>query len=164
MIRFAQSDDLERIVAIYNQAVAHKNATADLQPVDVQQRIAWFNAHNPESYPLYVKEVEDNVVGWCSLSPYRPGRLALEKTVEITYFIDYTYHNRGIGSELIQHALNDCPRIKKRIVFAIVLEKNIRSLKLLERFGFERWGYLPEVAEFDGTLCGHVYMGKKIVS
>ena len=163
MIRFAKTDDLESIVAIYNQAVVHKNATADLQPVEVQQRIRWFNEHSPESYPVYVKEIDGKVAGWCSLSPYRHGRLALEKTVEIVCYIDYTHHSRGIGSELIQHALHDCIRLKKRIVFAILLEKNIRSIKLLEKFGFERWGYLPEVAEFDSKLCGHIYMGKKIV-
>ncbi len=125
MIRFAKTDDLERIVAIYNQAVAHKNATADLQPLELQQRITWFNEHSPESYPIYVKEIDDKVAGWCSLSPYRPGRLALEKTVEIVCFIDYKHHSQGIGSDLIQHALHDCLRIKKRIVFAIMLEKNI---------------------------------------
>jgi len=164
MIRFAKTDDLERIVAIYNQAIAHKNATADLQPLEVQQRIAWFNEHNQEFYPVYVKEIDGKVAGWCSLSPYRPGRLALEKTVELSYFIDYKYHRQGIGSDLIQHALHDCIRLKKIIVFAILLEKNIKSIKLLEKFGFERWGYLPEVAEIDGKLCGHIYMGKKILS
>jgi len=164
MIRFAKTDDLERIVAIYNQAVDQKNATADLQHVTVQQRIAWFNEHSPDSYPIYVKEIDDELAGWCSLSPYRPGRLALERTVEIAYYIDYTHHRQGIGSDLIQHALHDCLRIKKRIVFAILLEKNIKSITLLEKFGFERWGYLPEVAEFDGKPCGHMYMGKKIIS
>ena len=163
MIRFAKFDDLEGIVAIYNQAVPHKNATADLQPVQTKQRITWFNEHSPESYPIYVKEINDTVVGWCSLSPYRGGRLALKKTVEIVCYIDYEYHKQGIGSGVIQYALNDCTRLKKRIVFAILLEKNIKSITLLEKFGFERWGYLPDVAEFDDELCGHVYLGKKII-
>ncbi len=163
MIRFAKPDDLKRIVAIYNQAVPYKNATADLQPVQTEQRISWFNEHNTESHPIYVKEIDGKVVGWCSLSPYRGGRLALKKTAEIVCYIDYEYHGQGIGSSLIQHALNDCLRIGKRIVFGILLEKNVRSIKLLEESGFEKWGYLPEVAEFDGDLCGHVYMGKKIL-
>ena len=164
MIRFAKVDDLERIVAIYNQAVPYKNATADVYPIQTKQRITWFNEHSPESYPIHVKEIDDKVAGWCALSPYRDGRLALKKTVEIVCYVDYEHHGQGIGSCLIQHALTECTRLEKRIVFAILLEKNIRSIKLLEKFGFQRWGYLPEVAEFDGKLCGHVYMGKKITA
>ena len=73
MIRFAIINDLERIVDIYNQAVPHKNATADLELIKRGQRISWFKEHNPESYPIFVKEIDGTVVGWCSLSPYRGG-------------------------------------------------------------------------------------------
>lgn len=34
------------------------------------------------------------------------------------------------------------------------------SRRLLEKFGFERWGVLPEVDEFDGRLCGQWYYGR----
>ncbi|MBU2552228.1 MAG: GNAT family N-acetyltransferase [Proteobacteria bacterium] len=162
MIRFANIDDLERIVDIYNQAIPHRNATADLWPVRMEQRRAWFNEHENDTYPIYVREMDGRVAGWCSLSPYRSGRTALKRTAELTVYIDYGYHGRGIGTELIRHALADCARIGKKIVFGIILEINARSIKTLEKQGFERWGYLPDVAEFDGRLCGHVYMGKKI--
>ena len=44
-IRLAAIDDLPRIVEIYNQSIAGKQATADLQPVSVADRQAWFDAH-----------------------------------------------------------------------------------------------------------------------
>jgi len=25
--------------------------------------------------------------------------------------------------------------------------------------GFDQWGYLPGVVNFDGEICGHVYYG-----
>jgi phosphinothricin acetyltransferase len=60
------------------------------------------------------------------------------------------------------HALEDVPRIGKKVYLAILLAWNTGSLRLLEKFGFERWGYLPEVAEFDGKLCGQYYYGRKV--
>ncbi len=161
MIRLARIQDLERIVAIYNQAVPHKNATADLLPVQTEQRKGWFSEHNPESFPIYVMEEDGRVAGWCSLSPYRGGRLALKDTAEVTFYVDYAVHGRGVGKALLKHALEDCARIGKRVLFAIVLEKNKKSIHLLEKAGFEKWGTLPDVADFDGELCAHVYMGKK---
>ena len=149
---------------IYNQAVPHGNATADLEPVTVTQRRSWFEEHSPDSYPIFVKEIHGRVVGWCSLSPYRGGRLALRRTAEIALYVDYDHHGQGIGESLLQYALGDCARIGKRILFAILLEKNRKSIRLLEKYGFERWGYLPEVAEFGNERCGHVYMGKKILA
>jgi phosphinothricin acetyltransferase len=41
-----------------------------------------------------------------------------------------------------------------------VLEGNQASLNLLEKMGFEQWGYLPRVADFDGREVGHLYYGR----
>jgi len=57
-IRLAVLTDLPRIVAIYNQAIAAKNATADTVPFTVEQRLDWFQAHPPDAYPVYVYEDE----------------------------------------------------------------------------------------------------------
>ena len=44
-LSLAQREDLPEIVAIYNSTVASRQATADLQPVSVAEREAWFAAH-----------------------------------------------------------------------------------------------------------------------
>src|SRR5262245_26514954 len=61
MIRIAAFDDLPEIVAIYNEAVAHRFATADLKPVTVDQRVAWFREHDSATFPIYVFENEGSV-------------------------------------------------------------------------------------------------------
>jgi phosphinothricin acetyltransferase len=159
-IRFTTPADLPRVVAIYNQAIAARNATADTVPFTVEERLDWFNAHDPQTYPIYVSEQAGQVQGWLSISPYR-GRLALRRTAEISYYVDYGFHGQGIGPALMAHALQDASRIGKRVYIAILLEWNTPSIHLLEKFGFEKWGYLPEVAEFDGRVCGQFYYGIK---
>ena len=162
-IRTAAPADLPRIVEIYNQAIAARNATADTIPFSVESRMDWFLAHNPGSHPIFVCVTNDQVAGWLSVSPYR-GRPALERTAEISYYVEYNCQRQGIGSALMRHAIEAAPRLNKHIYLAILLEWNTASQRLLEKFGFEKWGYLPEVAEFDGRLCGQFYYGKKVGS
>ena len=160
-IRLAALADLPRLVEIYNQAIASHTATTDTVPFTVETRRGWFDAHAPDSYPIYVCESDNQVVGYLSLSPYR-GRPALARTAEVSYYVDYAWHGKGVGSALMQHAIQDAARTGRKVFIAILLEWNTGSIKLLEKFGFEKWSYLPEVAEFDGRLCGHLYYGRKV--
>jgi len=162
IIRLAQMDDLPAIVDIYNQAIPSKQSTGDRQPVRVADRMTWFREHRPDEHPIFVAEVEGQVAGWCSLSAYRPGRAALRFTAEISYYIALANHRQGIGTALIEHALAACSALQIRHLFAIVLESNEASLKLLEKMGFEKWGYLPGVADFDGKEVGHLYYGRHV--
>ena len=162
IIRLAQTDDLPTIVDIYNQAIPSKKSTGDTQPVQVEDRVIWFQGHRPETHPIFVAEVEGQVAGWCSLSAYRPGRAALRFTAEISYYIAPAYHRQGVATALIEQALAACPALQIRHLFAIVLEGNEASLRLLEKMGFEKWGYLPRVADFDGREVGHLYYGRHI--
>ena len=162
MIRHATTADLNAIIAIYNQAVQKKLATADLDPIRVEDRHGWFHLHTQGEFPIFVYELAGRVVGWCSLDPYRSGRRALSATSEIVYYVDYEFHRRGIGSMLVEHALAEASQLGKRALFAIILESNVPSIRLLEKFGFDRWAYLPDVADIDGKLVSHVYYGKQL--
>jgi len=102
------------------------------------------------------------LAGWCSLSAYRAGRAAFRFTAEISYYIAPAYHRRGIATALVEHALAACPALQIRHLFAIVLESNEASRRLLEKMGFEKWGYLPRVADFDGREVGHLYYGRHL--
>lgn len=96
------------------------------------------------------------------MSAYRSGRAALRFTAEISYYIAFAFHRQGIGAALVEHALAACPALQIRHVFAIVLEGNQASTRLLEKMGFEQWGYLPSVADFDGKEVGHLYYGRHL--
>lgn len=161
-IRTATLGDLPAIVAIYNEAVAQRFATADLEPVTAEQRAAWFYEHDPESLPIYVAEEERQILGWCSLSAYRPGRAALRRTAEISYYVRADARGRGIGTALVEHAIDDGRRVGKQVLFGILLERNTASINLMKKCGFALWGRLPDVAAIDGQLVSHVYYGRTI--
>ena len=46
--------DLAAITRIYNASVLEQNATATLHPVDIEEREAWFDAHEAANRPIYV--------------------------------------------------------------------------------------------------------------
>lgn len=162
IIRIAQAADLPRIVEIYNQAIPSKHSTADVSPLKTQDRKAWFAEHAPEKYPIFVAEIDGDVIGWCSLSAYRPGRMALRFTAEISCYIDRSFQRQGIGNALLNHAVAACPALQIKNLFAIILERNPASAHMLQAAGFDRWGYLPRVADFDGEECGQLYFGKRV--
>lgn len=161
-IRLATLHDLGEIVAIYNEAVRQRFATGDLEEVTIEQRLAWFRSHDPAVLPVYVAECRAQVVGWCSLSAHRPGRAAFARAAEISYYVRAAFRGHGVGTMLVQHALGQAPRLGKHVLFAILLEKNVASVNLLKKCGFELWGRLPDVASIDGELVSHLYYGKKV--
>ena len=162
MIRAGGIEDLGGIVEIYNQAVDAGFQTAYTERVTVADRIDWFNEHAEHSHPIFVYLLNDQVAGWVSISPYRSGRAALRFCVEISYFVHRDYQRRGIGRQLLQHAITASRELQYRVLLAIIIDKNIPSMQLAEKTGFERWGYLPGVAEFDGEVCGHLYYGQQL--
>lgn len=53
-IEDATLEDLPAIVAIYNETIAGRMVTADLEPVTVDARRKWFDEHSPDFRPLLV--------------------------------------------------------------------------------------------------------------
>lgn len=162
-IRIAEITDLPGIISIYNQAVPTRRSTANTIPWTVESRTPWFNEHEPNRHPIFVGVIHNQLIGWCSLSAYRPGRLALRYTAEISYYIDTAYQRQGIGRALIGHALMVCPSLNIKNVIAVIIDRNEGSKNLLENLGFEQWAYLPRVLDFDGEECGEFYYGKRII-
>jgi len=161
-IRIANEDDFEAVIRIYNHAVDEKFATADTEYVTVESRKEWFVQHSPETYPIYIAEENGQVVGWCSLSPHRPGRKALNKVAEISYYIHKAHRKKGVANSLITHTIESAKSLGFKDLISILLDLNKPSIYILEKFGFEQWGHLPNVAEIEGTICGQYIFGKKI--
>lgn len=162
MIRKIEYKDLEAVNEIYNQAVAAKFQTADTEPVSMEERIKWFNEHNLVTYPVFVFEKEDKVIGWISLSSYRNGRKSLKYTAEVSYYIHKDWRRKGLGTMMMEHAIEEAKNYGFKTLFAILLEPNVGSIKLLEKFNYKLWGTLPAVADFDGLECDHLYYGLRI--
>jgi phosphinothricin acetyltransferase len=161
-IRDAQAYDLPAIVAIYNSTIPGRMATADLDPISVESRYRWFQEHTSTFRPLWVVEKKDGVVAWLSFSSFY-GRPAYHQTVELSIYIHEQHRQRGLGSWLLQEAIDFSPRIQVDTLLGFIFAHNLPSLGLFKKFEFVQWGFLPKVAWLDGVARDLVILGKKVV-
>jgi L-amino acid N-acyltransferase YncA len=160
-IRDAREADLARIVAIYNEAIPGRLATADTEAVSLASRLAWFAEHSPARRPLWVAEREGVTVGWLSFQSFY-GRPAYAATAEVSVYVSTTAQRAGVGRRLLARAVERAPGLGLATLVGFVFGHNTASLTLFERHGFERWGHLPRVARLDGIERDLVILGRRV--
>jgi len=160
-IRDPVADDLPAIVAIYNEAIPGRRATADTDPVSVESRRAWFGDHSPTRRPLWVAEGGGAIVGWLSFQSFY-GRPAYAATAEISVYVSAASTRRGVGRTLLTRAIAAAPRLGLHTLLGFIFAHNEPSLRLFEGLGFERWGHLPRVAVLDGVERDLVIVGRRV--
>jgi phosphinothricin acetyltransferase len=159
--RVANRTDLPQIVDIYNSTIPSRLVTADTDPVSVESRVRWFEEHSADSRPLWVAESGGRIVGWLSFSSFY-GRPAYNKTAEISVYVHEAHRKQGLGSYLLNEALTHAPSLKLDTLLGFIFGHNLPSLRLFERFGFQRWGKLPKVAVLDGIERDLVIVGRRL--
>jgi len=160
MIRDAREADLPEIVRIYNEAIPGREATADTEPVTVESRRGWLMERD-RRHPVLVLEQDGMVAGWLSLSRFY-GRPAYGATAEVGIYVATAAQGRGVAKTLLQAALDRAPALGLTTFLGFVFAHNRRSVALCQRFGFQRWGYLPRVALLDGVERDLVILGKRL--
>ena len=160
MIRKAKVSDLPSIVGIYNQAIDARRCTGDTEHFNTETRTPWFESHSGNAKtPVFVYESEHGVVGYSYISKYRPGRRAFECVGEVSYYVDFSHHDKGIGKRLLEHLIIEAGKIGYSHLLAILLDCNKKSISLLERHGFMLWGNMPNIAHIDNSVYSHLYYG-----
>ncbi len=162
MIREIRKGDLHAVNEIYNQAVRSKYQTAETEETSLEYRRRWYEEHLSDNCPVFILEEDGEVAGWISLNEYRKGRRALRYTSEVSFYIRQDKQGQGIGTQLLRIAIDRAREISIKTLIAILLEPNTPSIRLLEKFNFQKWGDMPNVAEFDGIECNHQYYGLRI--
>ncbi len=160
-LRDAIAPDLPTIVAIYNDTIGSRTVTGDLEPVSVESRRDWFHSHDPNLRPLWVAEADGTVVGWLGFRSFY-GRAAYHATAEISIYIAASHRRQGLGRELLKQAIARSSALGIKTLLGFIFAHNHPSLRLFEQFGFERWGYLPRVAEMDGVERDLVIVGLRV--
>ncbi|MDN7179798.1 N-acetyltransferase family protein [Caballeronia sp. SEWSISQ10-4 2] len=159
--RDAALDDLPGIVAIYNSTVPSRLVTADLEPVTVESRLAWFHAHGPQARPLWVVEENGTVVAWLSFSDFY-GRPAYLRSAEVSIYLAESVRGKGLGKQLLQAALERAPALGINTLLGFIFGHNEPSLRLFKGFEFQTWGTLPRVAVLDGVERDLVILGRRL--
>ena len=151
VIRRAMPEDAGAIAEIYNHYVLGSTVTFDTEPKTAQDRMRWLAEHD-DVYPVFVGEIEGEVVAWGALTRWAQ-RPAWRHTVEISVYVEQDSTGRGIGPAMTEALLSEATRIGHHSVIAQIVAENAVSLELAQRGGFEQVGLLREVGrKFDRWL------------
>ena len=145
VIRQITQDDIVSCLDIYNYEVVNGVATLDLEPRTLEEWHEWYNAHRDEHHPIIVGTIDDVVVGYASLSPYRL-KDAFKSTVELSIYIHQDYRGQGMATQLMERilAMAKADRMLHNVI-SVITAGNEESTKLHNRFGFTYCGLTPEV-------------------
>jgi L-amino acid N-acyltransferase YncA len=160
-IRYAKETDLPAIIEIYNASIPGRQATADIEPISVESRLDWFRSHSSDKHPIWVIGDRSEIAGWLSLQEFY-CRPAYHKTAEISIYIASAWQAKGLGKELLRHAITQCPNLRIITILGFIFGHNHPSLNLFASFGFARWGCMPKIAELDGIERDVIVLGLRI--
>ena len=145
VIRPITKDDIPSCLDIYNYEVVNGVATLDLEPRTLPEWHEWYEAHQTSDHCIFVGLIDDVVVGYASLSPYRT-KDAFKSTVELSIYIHQEYRGKGVASKLMAHILEHAKETETlHTVVSVITAGNAASTALHERFGFTYCGLTPQV-------------------
>jgi phosphinothricin acetyltransferase len=142
-IRRANLADAEAIRQIYNIEVVGSTATLDLVPRTPEEQAIWMVAHSGV-YPVIVADDSGEVVGFASLSPYRP-RPGYATAVEDSIYVAAEHRGKGIGRALLSEAVVLARTHGFHSVVARVSATQEASVALHQACGFELIGVEREI-------------------
>ena len=145
VIRPITKDDIAACLDIYNYEVVNGVATLDLEPRTLPEWQTWYEAHQTSEHCIFVGLIDNIVVGYASLSPYRL-KDAFKSTVELSIYIHKDYRGQGVATRLMERIL-EMAKADTMIhnVVSVITAGNEESTKLHNRFGFTYCGLTPEV-------------------
>jgi phosphinothricin acetyltransferase len=163
VIRDATVEDLQIMVHIYNQAIEDKgSANCDVH----QDRIDGFEAtYFPAQGggPVLVSTTSDgrDITGWGAIKPFsaRPHEPGLG---EIAVYIQRQQRGAGHGVQLLQSLLEAAKEQGWHALVAVILGRNIASLRGCLACGFEEVVRLPAIAQVNDRQEDIVWMHKFI--
>ena len=142
-VRTADTSDLPRIAAIYDEQVRTAISTFDLEPLGLDYWEARLASTAPGDH-LLVALADSDVVGYAYSSSYRP-RPAYARTREVSVYLDDSARGQGLGRQLYDELLRRLRTDGIHQVLAVIALPNDASEALHRACGFSRVGVLPEV-------------------
>jgi phosphinothricin acetyltransferase len=147
-IRLARPADVDAILQIHNDAIAHSTALWTETPQTREETLAWLEEHLHDA-SIVVAEVDGQFAGYAAYGPWR-AKDGYRYTVENSVYVVGDRQGLGVGTKLMTSLIDSARRAGMHVMVAGIEATNAGSIRLHERLGFEHAGTLREV----GTKFG----------
>jgi phosphinothricin acetyltransferase len=161
-LREAIESDIPAITAIYAvEVIGHVN-TYEYEVPEAAEMTRRMRDIVGRGYPYLVAELDGKLVGYAYANTYR-ARIAYQWTVENSVYVDHACHGRGVGTALMQALIDACSERGFRQMVAVIGDQtNVASIRLHERFGFERVGVFKGLGRKHGRWLDTTQMQRAL--
>lgn len=129
----------------------------DRRSLTMDEMEEWLRSHSQPPYAAIVLEEDGVVIGYASMSRFRPYA-GYSPTAENSIYLDPNHTRKGCGSILMKALLQRAKSNGLRAVTAWIDSRNIESVRFHERFGFYHVGIMKNIGIFDGESASVIIM------
>jgi len=158
-IRGARDEDIPVITRIYNEGIADRIATLEVDSKTEEDVKRWLLDERETRYEVIVAESGRTVAGWAALRPYS-HRCAYAGVADLSIYVERGARGKGVGEQLLV-ALEErarCNDFHKIVLFTFPF--NEAGQRLYRKRGFREVGTFREQGVLDGRRVDVVIMEK----
>jgi L-amino acid N-acyltransferase YncA len=159
-LRNATVADAEALRTIYNREVEETTHTFDLEPRTLSEQQDWIREREG-ALGVLVAEVDGEVAGFASLSPYRP-RAAYRTSVENSVYVAESARGAGVGRALMEELIDVATQRGFHTIIARISGGHEASIGLHQACGFTVVGTERQVGRKFGKWLDVVVMQRML--
>lgn len=162
LLRDCRADDLNAVLEIYAREVREGTASFELEPPDLVELTARWQAIRRARLPYLVAEQGGRILGYAYAGAYR-ARPGYRYTVEDSVYVAPFAHRQGIGRALLDAVVSAAAACGMRQMVAIIGDSaHVASIRLHEQAGFRLVGVLENVGCKFGRWLDTVIMQREL--
>lgn len=159
-LRLGTVADAEALRTIYNREVLETTHTFDLEPRTLEEQETWIREREG-ALGVVVAEIDGEVAGFASLSPYRP-RAAYRTSVENSVYVAETARGTGVGRALMEELIDVATKRGFHTIIARISGGHEASVGLHHSCGFHVVGTEREVGRKFGRWLDVIVMQRML--
>lgn len=143
MIRKVTIEDAPQIMDIYNYYVDNSIVTFDTEHallIEIQNKIKT----TMDLYPWIVYELDGEILGYAYGSEWK-AKDGYKHSTETTVYLKEGTLKKGLGTMLYQELIDQLKKLNFHALMGCITLPNDASIRLHEKFGFEKVGHFKEV-------------------
>lgn len=161
LMRRARPGDVDAINFIFNQAIQDGNANLDIDEKERDYRLQWLAGHD-KRHPVYVGEIQGEVVCWVALSPYS-GRYPYDFVADLSIYVRRDLRGQGLGSLLLKFIEQQATQLGYYKIVLSVYGSNRAALHAYRRAGYRDVGTFRNHGYHKGKLVDIIFMERLLV-
>jgi L-amino acid N-acyltransferase YncA len=157
-IRSATADDCAAIARIYNEGILDRLATLETETRSAEERRRWL-ASKSARHPVFVAELEGEVVAWGSLNVFNP-RPCYDPVADFSVYVARDRRGEGLGRAMLAHLVEAARAIGFHKLVLSTFPFNDAGVGVCEGVGVWSVGVSPEQGQLDGMWVDILIMEK----